>query len=281
MASSQANPRPFVDTTIARHIMSRLLLTHHERGIVVISGPWGIGKTTAIEAFVATGVSAIVIKVRPGGHKSGRTAAGVLQQIAEALMPFVGVEWKLSNQTSIYALESIIFRLMRRWDKFTNIAGEGEEAQLIGEEFDQLPPFTIIFDEAQYLSRQAIDYLRFWNDQDRTATPFPIGLAFIGNPEFSLDRKGGVDSVISGAVRSRALFVESLDYLHLSETDLTLFAQSRGIADAKAIGRIVQHYTKGSNVADLRNADQLIPIMHRFANGGPVTAEIVESILGG
>lgn len=272
MASSRANPRPFVDTTIARHIMSRLLLTHHERGIVVISGPWGIGKTTAIEAFSSTVADVIVVKVEPGGNKTGASTISVLQQIAKAVSDrFDNVE-RMANQRSVYALKDCINRNLANWGPYKDtLAGwDGE-----------LPPFTIIFDEAQYLSRDAIDYLRYWNDQDRTTTPFPIGLAFIGNPEFSLDRKGGVDSVISGAVRSRALFVESLDYLHLSETDLTLFAQSRGIADAKAIGRIVQHYTKDSNVADLRNADRLIPIMHRFANGGPVTAEIVESILGG
>lgn len=81
-------------------------------------------------------------------------------------------------------------------------------------------------------------YLRFWNDRDRTATPFPVGLAFIGNPEFSLDRKHGVESVISGAVRSRAMFIESLDYLHLSEADLQLFVRSRGVTDSGAIARI-------------------------------------------
>jgi hypothetical protein len=280
LPSVTANPRPFVDTSVSRHIISRLLLTHHERGITVISGPWGIGKTTAIESFMASGVDAIVVKVLPGGHKSGRTKAGVMLQIANALASFVGVELKLQNQTSIYVLEGLVFRLMRKWPSFFRYAGDTDDAKLHDDEFDNVPPFTIVFDEAQYLSREAIDYLRFWNDRDRTATPFPVGLAFIGNPEFSLDRKHGVESVISGAVRSRAMFIESLDYLHLSETDLQLFVRSRGVTDSGAIARIVKHYTKGTSLPDLRNADRIIPIMHRRANGGQVTAEIVESILG-
>ncbi|MGQ2940591.1 MAG: AAA family ATPase [Blastomonas fulva] len=271
MPSNTDNPRPFVDTSIARHIVSRLLLTHHERGIVVISGPWGIGKTTAIEAFSSTMGDVVVVKVEPGGSKAGASTISVLQQVTKALCDrFDDVE-RMANQRSVYALKDCINRNLSTWGPYQDqLAGWNGE----------LPPFTIIFDEAQYLSRDAIDYLRFWNDRDRTTTPFPIGLAFIGNPEFSLDRKRGADSVISGAVRSRALFVESLDYLHITETDLTLFVQSRGVTDAKAIARIVKHYTKDSNVADLRNADRLIPIMHRRANGGPVTAEIVESILG-
>lgn len=271
MESSQPNPRPFVDTTIARHIISRLLLTHHERGIVVISGPWGIGKTTAIEAFKSTAADVIVVKVEPGGSKAGASTIAVLQQVSRAISDMFDEVERKANERSVYALKDCINRNLEKWWPYQD--------KLLGWN-GPLPPFTIVFDEAQYLSREAIDYLRYWNDQDRTTTPFPIGLAFIGNPEFSLDRKRGTESVISGAVRSRALFVESLDYLHITETDLTLFVQSRGITDAKAIGRIVQHYTKDSNVADLRNADRLIPIMHRFANGGPVTAEIVERILG-
>lgn len=271
MPSDTANPRPFVDTAIARHIISRLLLTHHERGIVVISGPWGIGKTTAIEAFASTVGDVVIIKVEPGGAKTGASTISVLQQIAKAFSALFDDVERLANQKSVYALRDTINRQLSRWWPYQDVLNGWE---------GPLAPFTIIFDEAQYLSREAIDYLRYWNDSDRTTTPFPIGLAFIGNPEFSLDRKRGADSVISGAVRSRALFVESLDYLHVTETDLTLFVQSRGITDAKAIARIVKHYTTESNVADLRNADRLIPIMLHRADGAPVTAEIVESVLG-
>lgn len=271
MESSQPNPRPFVDTTISRHIISRLLLTHHERGILVISGPWGIGKTTAIEAFKSTAADVIVVKVEPGGSKAGASTIAVLQQVSRAISDMFDEVERKANERSVYALKDCINRNLEKWGPYQDMQNGWN---------GELPPFTIIFDEAQYLSRQAIDYLRYWNDQDRTTTPFPIGLAFIGNPEFSLERKHGADSVISGAVRDRALFVEPLDYRHITETDLTLFAQSRGITDAKAIARLVKYYTKDSAFAGFRNADKLIPIMHRFANGGPVTAEIVERILG-
>jgi hypothetical protein len=38
------SPLPFVETTVARLMLSRMRTTHEERGITVISGPWGIGK---------------------------------------------------------------------------------------------------------------------------------------------------------------------------------------------------------------------------------------------
>jgi len=245
-----------------------------------MSGPWGIGKTTAIESFAAKPIDAIVVKVQPGGHKSGRTPAGVLVQIAEALARYIGVELRLQNQTSVYSMERIVFGLMRRWPSFFAYAGNSQDARLYPDEVDDIPPFTIVFDEAQHLSRHAIDYLRFWNDPDRTATPFPIGLAFIGNPEFSLDPHNGGESIISGAVRSRALFIESLEYSNLTFEDLLAFARSRGVDDDKAAERIARFYTKGSIATDLRNADRMIKIMARRAGDNPISDQIVRDILG-
>jgi hypothetical protein len=69
---------------------------------------------------------------------------------------------------------------------------------------------TLVFDEAQNLSREAIEVMRFWNDADRCYAPFPLGLVFVGNNEFSLQVDGDGQSPISSSrlagARSRSRF---------------------------------------------------------------------------
>ena len=59
------------------------------------------------------------------------------------------------------------------------------------------------------LLRDALGVLRFWNDKDRCYSPFPIGLVFVGNNEFSLAPDSHGACVISAAVADRALYVEA------------------------------------------------------------------------
>lgn len=269
-AAMAANPAPFVDTTVSRQIISRLLMAHHERKTVVISGPWGIGKTTAIRRFADSGANVVVIKCRPGGHKSGRTAPLLVKQIAESLSEHFRNEVRLENQHAIYALERIVIRLIKEWEPYWHWSIFQEGAP---------PLLTLIFDEAQYLSREALDYLRYWNDEDETVTPFPIGMAFVGNPEFALDDKNG-ESVISGALDSRIDEPYKLSYVSVTDDDLRLFAISRGIDDRAALTKLTNHFKSPSIPTDLRKISRAISRMHRRANGAPVTAEIVESILG-
>ena len=145
--------------------------------------------------------------------------------------------------------------------------------------FGQLPLFTVIFDEAQYLSKDAIEMLRYWNDRDRTTAPFPIGLVFIGNKEFALTENRSGQSIISGAVRSRALFIEELDYINITDADLKAFCKSRGIENSKAIAAFVRYFSKPRVKRDLRTAEQLLSAIRRRAGDKPVSAEIVDSIL--
>lgn len=147
------------------------------------------------------------------------------------------------------------------------------------ERLDQLPPFTFIFDEAQYLSREAIEALRFWNDNDRGTTPFPVGLVFVGNNEFSLEEDSYGQSTLSGAVRSRALFIEPLDYADITDQDLVLFAQSRGVTDAAAIAAIVRYYSAPRIKRDLRNVERLLATLKRRANGEAVSGATVQEFL--
>lgn len=265
--AASAEERPYVETTVARILRSRLQLAHDEKGIVVISGPWGIGKTTAISAFAAENeCGCVVVKVEQS-TKRGASAADVMRYVLEAMRPMLHKSERATLSNAYWALRQLIWRYL---------------AELVDEEDLKAgyhPPFTLIFDEAQYLSREAIEMLRYWNDQDRTVTPFPVGLVFIGNNEFALKEDASGQSVISGAVRSRALFVEELDYLDITDADLVLFAQSRGITDAGAIATIIDYFSSARVKRDLRNIDKLIPAFRRRAAGKAITAETVRSVL--
>jgi hypothetical protein len=267
-SAAEAGDRPFVETSIARLFASRLSLTHMERGISVISGPWGIGKTTALDAFVAAQeFQAVVVKVDPGSSKRGATPIAVMQLVIEAMHEMTerrNVRGTLSN--AYWSLRKMIF------DEFVDVIGT-----------DQMEwehhRFTIIFDEAQYLSRDAIEMLRFWNDGDRTTTPIPIGLVFVGNNEFALQEDNSGQSVLSGAVRSRALFIDCLEYADISDSDLILFLQSRGIDDAAAIAATVTYFSQPRVRRDFRQVERFVGIFKRKAGDGAVTAKIVRDVL--
>lgn len=263
-------PSPFVDTTVARLMRSRIALTHEERGITVISGPWGIGKTTAIDAFAAENeFQCAVVKVEPGNTRRGATSGKVLQCVVEELRRMTGRSMGTHLSNATWTLRHMIF------SHLTELFG------LSGDEDDYQPNFTFIFDEAQYLSREAIDLLRYWNDRDRTSTPFPVGLVFVGNNEFAMAETLGGESVLSGAVRSRLLFEVPLAYTHINDTDLTLFAQSRGIEEAAALREFVAYFSQPRVKRDLRTAERLLTMCRRLAGDGPVTQPLVREILLG
>jgi len=261
----------------ARLMLSRMELTHEERGITVISGPWGIGKTTAIDTFAKQHeYECAVVKVEPGPTKRGATCGGVMQRVVEALrrMNDRPTGTQLSNST--WTLRQMIYNLLSDICDVDICRSEFAEGSR-----SVWPMFTFIFDEAQYLSKEAIDLLRFWNDQDRTSTPFPVGLIFVGNNEFAMAESLGGESVLSGAVRSRLLFELPLSYAHLSDTDLTLFAQSRGILDTGAIREFVTYFSQPRVKRDLRTAERLLKLCRRHAQDGQITQSIVREILVG
>lgn len=265
----QSDVLPFVDTSIARQLVAKMTITHEECGIAVISGPWGIGKTTAIDAFAAAHeCQCVVIKVEPGANRRGATYGDVLKRIVEALrsMDDMSLGTQISNST--WTLRQMIYTFMcRYWDYCEDKEPDGGRR------------VTFIFDEAQYLSREAIEALRFWNDRDRTTTPFPVGLIFVGNNEFAMAESLGGESVLSGAVRSRLLFEVPLSYAHVSDVDLTLFTQSRGVADPEAVRAFIAYFSQSRVKRDLRNAERLLSACRRRAGDGPVSTAIVNAVL--
>lgn len=277
--------RPFVETSIARLLLNRLRITHEERGISVFSGPWGIGKTTAIDAFAAEHPShCVIVKVEPSNGKSGASQGAVMKQSIEAMLPLARCYGAPSRtaarngrpilSSSHWSLRLNIYNRLCEWPPYEDF----DRAKSYGD--PGIPPlFTFIFDEAQYLSREAIEMLRFWNDHDRSTTPIPVGLVFIGNNEFSLEEDVGGQSALSGAVRSRALFIEPLDYTDITDADLVMFAQSRGVIDAGAIASLVRYYSSPRIKRDLRNVERMLATLKRRAGGDPVTEPIVQQVL--
>lgn len=270
-----ADSHPFVQTSVARLMLARIMETHENCGISVISGPWGIGKTTAINAFAAQmEFQCAVIKVEPAVSRKGAGAIPVMKQVLEELRRINGRDTGIRLNNSQWGLRQEIREYLASAFSYPQDYDEGA-----------WPNFTFIFDEAQYLAREAIEMLRYWNDTDRTTTPFPVALVFVGNNEFAMAESLGGESVLSGAVRSRLLFEEPLAYAHVNDTDLTLFLQSRGITDPAAISGIVAFYSPDKRVKrpapkrDLRHVERMISIIRRRAGDGPITAAIVQSVL--
>lgn len=260
-------PPPFVMMSVARQVLALCAAAHDERAIVVAKGPPGVGKTWALRMFADEADRAILVTVDPGSSKRGATAIGTMQLVAEALRQrFEGRSGRGTLSNAYWSMRKIVYDVIEEY------YGHNEEDW----EWQRL---TLIFDEAQYLSREAIEMLRYWNDGVNSATPFPVGLVFVGNDEFSLQDGVAGESIISGAVRSRALAIETLEYADVADEDLALFLQSRGVADRDAIAEIARFLSSPRIPRDLRWIEQKIKRLKLRAGDDPITATIVRDVL--
>lgn len=265
--SADASSLDVVDTSIVRFIRARLELTHQERAICVIAGPWGIGKTTAVESFIDRNPgNCVAVKVEQGTMSRGASPLFILQQIIEALRPRLRRTPRGKLSTGYWPLRQLAYRYLAEWreQRQPNCAG--------------MPRLSIVFDEAQYLSRDAIEMLRFWNDEDRTVAPFPVGLIFIGNSEFILDEAKG-QSVLSGAVRSRALFLETLSYDEVSDDDIVKFFKTLGQYDDSALALLLDYFRRPRIRRDFRTMNRLHRAVRRRDPEGTITAAVARAIL--
>jgi hypothetical protein len=136
-----------------------------------------------------------------------------------------------------------------------------------------------VFDEAQNLSRDALEVLRFWNDNDRCYAPFPIGLIFVGNNEYSLAANGQGDSVISAAVADRALYLQTFAYDEVTDEDLAMVLAANGVADPAAIAMILRSFGARRSVRSLRRLLDFVGDLQVIAGGGAITAATVREAL--
>ena len=260
----------FVATSIARRLIARMQATHERRRISVFSGPPGIGKTTAIDEFVRRRPGEVaVVKV---ARRNAREVL-VLQHTLEAMRRLAGSSFDHAP-SSLWDLRNDLFGAICLWAGVEPLPARRGEY-----EAPAFPRLTIVFDEAQNLSREAIDGLRYWNDADRCYAPFPLALVFVGNNEFSLSGATASESVISAAVADRALYLQTFAYDDVTDDDLALFIDARRDLDAGALAAIVRSFKAPRALRSLRRVEDLLDDLDEIAGSGAVSAETVRQAL--
>lgn len=263
----------FIVTSIAGTFLPRLRRTHDRRRISVFAGPPGIGKSTALQHFKADQPWCVAIISVPPGPKGGLKPAAALQLAIEALGQLATSSRRERVPSGYIELRARLFSLVCEWAGLP--AHEVRRDEL---EPAQFSPLTLIFDEAQNLSREAIETLRFLNDMTGGFSPLPLGLIFVGNNEFVLKSARGGQSVLSAAVADRALYTETFAYSDVTDDDLALFFEARGITDPTAL-RLVLGYFGGRLDRSFRRAADLAAELIEEAHNGPVTEKVVRLVL--
>jgi len=260
----------YIATSIARRLMVRMHATHERRRIAVFAGPPGIGKTTAIDALsreLPNGV--VVVKV---ARRNAREVL-VLQHVLDAIRRLAGSP-SVHFPSSLWELRGDIFNAICGWAGAEPAAARRAEYPMA-----EFPRLTIVFDEAQNLSREAIEALRYWNDTDRCYAPFPLGLVFVGNNEFSLQTDLDGRSVISAAVADRALYVQTFDYSDVTDDDIRLYLEAKGIVDEAALGVLIRHINERRSSRSFRRIQDLVEELTENSAGEHVTVEAVRELL--
>lgn len=253
-----AESNTYVRTSLGGVIRTELEFNHLFRRIGIISGPPGIGKTTALGKFRDDRHGEVVIVAvskpnRDKGHSPSQTIRMLLAALTDA-----GHHFSTPNSDALHVMQDQAERALAWWYS---------------------ERLTIVFDEAQYLSQAAIETLRFWNDNPNKTFPDSVGLVFVGNDEFSMKVNSRGKSTISAAVRSRAsrpLIFHRKD-LHLDE--IRSFIQAQSISDADAINELLAFVKVNEDRRDFRLLGNEIERCRLLAGEVPITREIVRFVL--
>ncbi|HEX4196750.1 MAG TPA: ATP-binding protein [Caulobacteraceae bacterium] len=269
-----ADDSGYVATSVVSTLLAHMQKSHDRRRIAVFSGPPGIGKSTAIGRFQAAEECKVAVVSVPPGPKGGLKSTAALQLALEAIYEVCPSAHRDTTPTNYVMLRGRMFGVICEWAGFD---GSRKQQRESAEQWS--PHYTIIFDEAQNLSPEAIEVLRFLNDATGGYSPFPIGLIFVGNNEFILksDRRG--QSVLSAAVADRALYVETLTYADVRDDDLKLFFEAGGLVDPNALQLVIHHFGTGRADRSFRRAADLLSELNIEADRQPVTAELVRDFL--
>ncbi|MNS48472.1 hypothetical protein D3C72_810460 [compost metagenome] len=247
LRSSRYPPEEYVATSVSTAVLANANAAHQRQRIAVMSGPPGIGKSKAIEALrKALSGSCVIAKV--GGKDIRATAA--LQAVAIQLRRLSDpgtTSWVPAGRTE---LQRHIFASMcaARGLNSTHAHAGVYQRETFGR-------MTVVFDEAQSLSRDAIEALRFLSEPD--SQPIPFGLVFIGNAEFAMAPKGDRKSVLTAAVEDRAAYVEEFHYADVLDDDLILYAEARGVVETATLDAIIDFFGPDGPAREIRSLRKL------------------------
>jgi hypothetical protein len=85
--------------------------------------------------------------------------------------------------------------------------------------------------------------------------------------------------VISAAVAERALYVLGLTYDDISDQDLRMLLEARGLADEDAQSMILRSLRTPRAVRSLRRVIDMLEEIEAFAGSEPITAAVVRQVL--
>jgi len=258
----QADPSDnIVATSVYRYLLSRLSQVHDSGEMGAFAGPPGLGKTTAARKFIGDhGGEAALITLRFSNAKSVLVLQEVLAAVRRASQAY-----ETHSPTNRRELQSALQRALEDWAWKIETRNHSPR-----------PRMTIVFDEAQNLSPEAIETLRFWNDA--VDGGHPVALAFLGNHQFRLETGSEGASFLSAAVRSRMSYRKTFSYQDLTDDDLTLLIEARGVVDPGAVELLLRH-CRGSEInRDLRQLTRDLDAL--ISTGEPVTSLTVRNMLG-
>ncbi len=240
--------------------------THARRRASFFVGPPGIGKSTAINAFAAANPGEVMVQKI---SKRGVTGPQALQTLLLALRELSGRETRyVTNATS--EVQRFIGVEIER-------LGGGRRRD---EAPDLFPRLTIVFDEAQRLTNNAIDALRDWNEPHYfCAGTFPIGMIFVGNNELSLEAHKGGTSILDEGMQDRLLYRKRLTYDDVERADIERFCKAEGIDDDGALSAIGAAFAAQHSQRSFRRLADFIVTVHREAGDQPITRETVRTAL--
>jgi DNA transposition AAA+ family ATPase len=137
----------YVETSISTEVYLTIQYCHVSRGIGVISGDAGIGKSKAALKYAQDYSEAIYITA----SKACKSLKDLYRMIARRL--------RINENRNLFDMQI---------DIRSRLDGSNK---------------VIIIDEAQHLSITAIDGIRYFNDEDNENGLQPVGIVFIGNHE--------------------------------------------------------------------------------------------------
>jgi hypothetical protein len=259
----------FIKTSVYQRLISRMEKTHRARRASIFVGPPGIGKSTAITAFkMAYPDNVLVIRVM----RRGVTKTQVLEQLWLALRARTGRE--MTYATTSFA------RTQHNVDVEIERAGNGLRRD---EELKNFPLLTVVFDEAQRLTNDAIDVLRDYNEPHYSCRgTFPLGMIFVGNNELSLSPSDNGKSIIDIGMADRLKFADRLGYDDVEKDDVRRFVKAHGVDNESAVEAIVRFFFSGDGQQrSFRKIADLIDELRDEALDEPITAETVAAVLSG